>query len=82
MMPAIVAPILKRALEACIASPMCEEKKVQKTMPRDSPQETMQKQFRVAMANMNAERWKLIAKAARMPKISEESRLKGSSRMV
>jgi hypothetical protein len=55
---------------------MWEEKNVQNMMPRDSPQETMQKQFIVAMANMNAERWRLIAKAARTPKISDERRLK------
>jgi len=77
-----VEPILNSALEACIASPMWEEKNVQNMMPRDSPQETMQKQFIAAMANMNAERWRLIAKAARTPKISDERRLNGNSRRV
>lgn len=55
---------------------------MQNMMPRDSPQETMQKQFVVATANMNAERCRLIAKAARTPKISDERRLNGNSRSV
>jgi hypothetical protein len=61
---------------------MWEEKNVQNMMPRDSPQETMQKQFIVAMANMNAERCRLIANAARTPKMSDERRLNGNSRRV
>ncbi len=61
---------------------MCDEKNVQNTMPRDSPQETMQKQFIDAMANMKVERSRLIANAASAPKMTDERRLKGSSSSV
>ncbi len=80
--PAIVEPILKIAEEACIESPMWDEKKVQKTMPRDSPHETLQKQLRNPTRNIQAVRLRLIGNATRTPKQSEERVLNGISRMV
>lgn len=81
MTPAMMLAMVRTTLVMLSANPVCE-KRVQNTIPTDSPQDITQKQFKAEIRKNMGVRSRSVANAITTPKKREDMISKGISRRV